>query len=45
LPLGGELDDGTGLEDLLGSATLQVRDGHIVGAPIPARSGIVLRAA
>ena len=42
LPVGNGWEDDTALEDLLGSATLHVRDGHIVGTPIPARSGIVL---
>jgi cyclomaltodextrinase len=42
LPVGNGWEDHTALEDLLGSATLHVRDGHIVGTPIPARSGIVL---
>ena len=43
LPLDENWEEGTALEDLLGSAKLNVRDGHIVGPPIPARSGLVLR--
>ena len=43
VPLDDTWEEGTALHDLLGSATLHVRDGHIVGPPIAARSGIVLR--
>jgi neopullulanase len=44
VPVDADLEDGTALADLLGSRTLHVRDGHIVGPPLAARSGIVLRA-
>jgi cyclomaltodextrinase len=44
LPVDSSLKDGTILQDLLGDARLYVRDGHIVGPPVAARSGIVLHA-
>ena len=43
LPVEGELEEGTTLEDLLGDAQFHVRDGQIVGPPLSARSGTALR--
>jgi cyclomaltodextrinase len=43
VPVNGSLQDQAALEDLLGSGTYTVQEGHIVGPSMPPRSGLVLQ--
>jgi hypothetical protein len=43
VPVSGTLPEGAHAVDLLGNERCAVRDGHLAGATVPARDGLVLQ--